>query len=83
MRTHATCPSGVLRQRLWDDEHRLGESLDAPLRATLHRLAHLVRRCTLSADSNAPAPGTSASSTRAFFTARRPSRTASLSCAMV
>ena len=40
-------------------------------------------KCLFKAISNAPAPGTTALSVNTFFTARKPSRTASLSCAMV
>mmetsp|Transcript_50578 Transcript_50578/g.161824 ORF Transcript_50578/g.161824 Transcript_50578/m.161824 type:complete len:242 (+) Transcript_50578:193-918(+) len=41
------------------------------------------RRCRAAATSKAPAPGTTAPSSIVFFTARSPSRTASLICAMV
>mmetsp|Transcript_18797 Transcript_18797/g.41129 ORF Transcript_18797/g.41129 Transcript_18797/m.41129 type:complete len:312 (+) Transcript_18797:241-1176(+) len=43
----------------------------------------LVRRLYVAATSNAPAPCTTALSLRTLFTARRPSRTASLICAML
>mmetsp|Transcript_11440 Transcript_11440/g.32129 ORF Transcript_11440/g.32129 Transcript_11440/m.32129 type:complete len:214 (-) Transcript_11440:1026-1667(-) len=41
------------------------------------------RRALLKCTSNAPPPGTTFLSSRTFFTARSPSRTASLSCVMV
>mmetsp|Transcript_18122 Transcript_18122/g.56230 ORF Transcript_18122/g.56230 Transcript_18122/m.56230 type:complete len:217 (+) Transcript_18122:276-926(+) len=42
----------------------------------------LLSRCCAAATSKAPAPGTTAPSSITFFTARRPSRTASFICAM-
>lgn len=43
----------------------------------------VLRRCWAQAISKAPAPGTTAPSSRVFFTARSPSRMASFICASV